>query len=369
MNIKRLVVFSLLATALAVGAIAAGGSLNDPLISKEYLDGNFRAALEKQADEKIAAHYGALNQAALQSLEQDNDALRTRLAGSQNTALKKDESYHALFLPEQYAYQDEIILREGTSLLLLEGTAHASVKAGELIDLTEGLVNSSSLLQTGHRYLAAEGASVTVSVQSEQAKIAVTGYIQTNAKHRSALPFTDINRESWYYSAISYVYSKKLFSGMSEDQFWPSYPVTRAMLATVLHRMAGSPQSTGSGSFSDIQAGSWYQEGVNWSASVQVVKGMEAGAFWPNYNVTREQLAVMLYRYAGEYLAQDVSKRGDLTQFKDAAQINSWAGEAMAWAVGSGILNGDDMAALRPGGPATRAEAATMIERFAGLIA
>ena len=131
------------------------------------------------------------------------------------------------------------------------------------------------------------------------------------------------------------------------------------MLATVLYRMAGEPAVTGSASFTDVAAGQWYTDGITWASQQGVVQGVGDSKFDPNGAITREQLAVMLYRYAdGETVSADMSR------FQDRTSISDWALEAMNWAVAQGILSGSDQGLLNPGSVASRAEVATMLMRF-----
>lgn len=166
----------------------------------------------------------------------------------------------------------------------------------------------------------------------------------------------------WAASAIAFVTERGLFNGTSATEFSPNAPMTRAMLVTVLHRLAGTPAS-GQNTFADVPPGQWYTDAVAWANASGIVTGTGAGSFSPNGNVTREQLATMLYRYVSA-AEGDTSATGALTRFSDGGSVSSWAADAMAWAVGAGILGGRDTGALDPAGNATRAEVATMLMRL-----
>ena len=174
--------------------------------------------------------------------------------------------------------------------------------------------------------------------------------------------FTDMSDGHWAKEAVDYVTSRGYFNGTSDTTFSPDAQMDRSMLATVLWRMAGQPAASGESAFSDVSAGQWYSQAVSWAAAQGIVTGVEQGLFDPAGNVTREQLAVMLFRYAG-----GVSVEADLSGFGDSGEISAWALEAMNWAVANGILSGDQNGRLDPGGAATRAEVATMLMRFASL--
>ena len=175
----------------------------------------------------------------------------------------------------------------------------------------------------------------------------------------SPTTFTDEPAGHWASEAIAYVTGEGYFNGTSETTFGPSVPMSRAMLATVLWRMEGQPAPTGANAFTDVAAGQWYTDAVTWAAEQGIVTGIGNGLFDPNGNITREQLAVMLYRYAGGAAAG-----ADLSAYPDASSVSSWAVEAMGWAVSNGILSGNEAGQLSPGGAATRAEVAQMLLNY-----
>ncbi len=172
--------------------------------------------------------------------------------------------------------------------------------------------------------------------------------------------FADVKNGEWYSEAVAYVYNKGMMNG-TEKGFEPNASTTRAMLVTMLYRLAGEP-ATGAANFKDVAGGQWFSEAIAWAAANGVVNGYEDGKFGPNDAITREQLALILYRYA-QANGLDVSAKGGLSNFSDGAKVSSWATEAMQWAVGAGIINGD-AGALKPAGNATRAEVAMMIMRY-----
>lgn len=177
-------------------------------------------------------------------------------------------------------------------------------------------------------------------------------------------PFTD-DKSHWAKSSIEWAYAKGYFNGTTATTFSPQANVNRGMLVSVLYRMDGSP-ATGTASFSDVSSKSYYAKAVAWGVSIGVVNGMGGDKFSPSLNITREQLATLLYRYA-EHKGMDTSARGDLSQYKDNTSVSNFAGTAMSWAVGSGVMNGVSSAKLSPRGNATRAEAAVMLQRFESL--
>lgn len=166
----------------------------------------------------------------------------------------------------------------------------------------------------------------------------------------------------WAAKSIAFVAEKGLFSGTSADKFSPNATMTRGMLVTVLYRLEGSPQGA-TQSFADVQPDKYYAGAVSWAAQNKIVTGMGSG-FLPENNISREQLAVILYRYAAPE-----QTTGSLDKFPDKAAVSSWASDAMCWAVGSGLISGDNKGNLNPAGSATRAEVAAILERFVTKIA
>lgn len=169
----------------------------------------------------------------------------------------------------------------------------------------------------------------------------------------------------WASSAVDFVSSRDLFQGTSPSEFSPDMPMNRAMLVTVLHRLESEPNASAY-SFNDVPTDSYYAEATAWAVGMGITNGMD-GAFNGDGTITREMLATMLYRYVqGTNGSKGTS--GSYASMGDAGQVNTWADDAMRWAVGSGIITGDN-GNLRPGDPASRAEVATMLERFVTVIA
>ncbi|WP_141503839.1 S-layer homology domain-containing protein [Paenibacillus luteus] len=176
-------------------------------------------------------------------------------------------------------------------------------------------------------------------------------------------PFTDIAHDDWFYFSVRYAYNEGLFTGTSETKFSPSGQMSRAMLATVLYRMENQPNVKFSDVFSDVQSGLWYSDSIIWANQNQIVNGYRKGIFAPNDAITREQIAVMLYRYA-QGKGFDLHTENSSLSFKDANKISAFAKESIHWAVSKGIMKGNSDLTLNPSGLATRAEVATMLQRF-----
>lgn len=177
--------------------------------------------------------------------------------------------------------------------------------------------------------------------------------------------FVDVKLGSWYYNSIVYAVSNGLMNGVGDSKFEPEEGMTRAMLVTVLWRYEGSPKQRPS-TFSDVRRGQWYSEAVSWAAKNGIVTGVGDNKFEPDTQITREQIATILYRYAQKKRA-DTSARGSLSAFPDNGKVNGWAKTALQWCVGEGLIGGTNengKVYLDPQGTATRAQVATILMRY-----
>lgn len=183
----------------------------------------------------------------------------------------------------------------------------------------------------------------------------------------AALPFTDVADTAWYADAVQYVYENGLMTGVSESEFGPDGTATRGQIVTILWRLAGSPVVNYAMRYADMDEGAWYGEAVRWAASTGVVTGYSESSFGPNDAITREQLAAILYRYVKTQGQGFTGMWYFPLRYDDAASISSWADEAMHWCVMKGVLNGTSETALSPRATATRAQLATILQRFCEL--
>ena len=171
--------------------------------------------------------------------------------------------------------------------------------------------------------------------------------------------YADLSTGTWYHEAVDYAIRRGLLTGYGNGTFNPNGNLSRAQLAQILYNMEGKPSINGGSSFVDVAPDSWYADAVTWAAAQGIVGGYGNGRFGPNDNITREQLAVMLWRYNMEPAATDKE-----LHFSDAAQASGWALEALRWATENGILNGKGNGILDPAGLTSRAEAAQMFENL-----
>lgn len=176
--------------------------------------------------------------------------------------------------------------------------------------------------------------------------------------------FTDVQPTDWYADAVNYAVSNGLFLGISETEFGPNVSMSRAMLVTVLYRMSGQTVQT-TADFADVPADAWYAQAVAWAGANGIVQGVSDSRFAPNTPVTREQMATILHRYAKHMGVTGTENTVSLDGFQDASSVSSYAVSAMGWAVEQGLISGVGDQTLAPGGSATRAQVAAILQRFA----
>ena len=174
--------------------------------------------------------------------------------------------------------------------------------------------------------------------------------------------FADVRDSDWYADAVRYVSDNGLMVGVDENHFAPGGLTTRGMVVTVLHRMEGEPSAEGTG-FTDVEDGAWYTEAILWAQANGIVEGFGDGTFQPNASMTREQMMAVFYRYS-QHKGYDVSDTMSLGIFTDSIKIQSYAEDAMAWAVAVGLIKGFPDGTIRPQADSNRAQLATVLMRF-----
>ena len=187
----------------------------------------------------------------------------------------------------------------------------------------------------------------------------ILGLCSTACAAEEDTVFSDVAANAWYVGAVEYVRDNGLMSGTSDTTFSPNGTMTRAMLAVVLYRMAGSPAVSGSDSFTDTADGTWYANAVLWASGEGVMSGYGGGLFGTNDPVNREQIAAILWRYAGSPAAFGVA-----VPYADEASISAYAVSAAAWARENGLINGIDGNRFAPKSNATRAQVATVLMNY-----
>ena len=252
------------------------------------------------------------------------------------------------------------------SVITVQDASGKTLYTATALGSMSSVIFSSADIKEGETYtVLVDGVSVGTATAKLGTSSSSSGSLGQN-QNSGAQPggvsgFGDVPQTSWFADAVKYVSENKLMNGTSTTAFSPNENMSRAMLATVLYRMSGETAEADS-SFGDVSSSAYYAAAVNWASSKGIVNGMGADAFSPNASITREQLAAMLYRYAGE-----PSVSADLSAYTDAVSISPYAEKAVEWCVAKGILSGKSATRLAPQDTATRAECAAMLQRFAVL--
>lgn len=332
-----------------------------------YVNGNKAAEntsfhmLPFQISEMTSNYIGKSNYTADSLFKGDIDDFRiyNRALGSDEIAMlaKGEEPERAIQTVEQPADVETV---EGTAPVLPEKVN---------VTYTNGTQGKESVVWNeipAEQYAKAGTFTVNGTVGNTTVKIKVTV-----KEAEKGLPYKDVQKDNpahWFYDAVKYNYEAGTMTGLKKDEFGPYQTLARAQFAVILWRLENSPETEFKQVFSDItddESTAWYAPAVIWANKEKIVTGYSNGKFGPSDFITREQMALMMYRYAENYKKYDTSDSEKLDKFADAQMVSSYAKEAMEWAVGSKIITGkDNETKLDPQGIATRAECATIIMRF-----
>ncbi len=225
---------------------------------------------------------------------------------------------------------------------------HFGVDGDPILDMTE------------EREILPENKNVTMTVQVKKEDTPVDPDPPVEK-----LPYVDVTEDDWFYDGVYYNFVQKTMTGKDKEHFAPYENLARAQFAIIVHRLQGEPKVAYEPTFPDVADEIWYTDAILWAAKEEIVTGYTStGYFGPADNILREQMAVMMYRYANS-LDYDTSKKADFSQFEDASLVDGYAEDAMKWAVGNGIIKGkDNETRVDPLGNASRAECAIIIQRF-----
>ena len=293
-----------------------------------------------------------------------DDATSPVAPGATSSAVEAKAQFSAI--PSATTYTVTVAKAENGAVTAAPTTA----KAGDAVKLTvkaaEGFVLDTITAKDadGKEVTLTKNADGSYSFAMPAANVTVTPAFKAGEDEETPWvnPFKDVPEGIWYYGAVQFVNQNNLFKGTADDMFSPDMAMTRGMIVTVIHRLEGEPKATAPAAFTDVVAGSYYAAAVDWAAEKGIVKGTTTTTFEPETAVNREQLATILYRYA-EFKSYDLTATGDLTAFTDGADVQDFAKTAMQWAVGQGLLEGYK-GLLTPQGEASRAQVATIMERF-----
>lgn len=257
----------------------------------------------------------------------------------------------------------------------IEETEHGTVKvshrtpeAGQKVTITpqpdEGYeVVSVTVTKSGNKAVeVTDNGDGTWSFKQPSGKVTIRVEFREIEPEPVELPFIDVPTDAWYIDGVRYVYEHHIMSGTSANTFNPSGIVNRGMIVQVLYNLAGQPKVEGGSGFDDVPGDFWCADAIAWASKLGVVNGYGDGTFGPNDNMTRDQMAVILFNYA-RAMGYDTSARGDLSGFTDIPE-NHWAGDALEWAYAEHLITGTSDTAMSPTGQASRAQIAVIMMRF-----
>lgn len=200
----------------------------------------------------------------------------------------------------------------------------------------------------------------TSAITGDGVAFTVSGEMTVKIMDRSK-PFGDVASSDWHKNAVDFATARGLFNGTSANTFTPDGVMTRGMIATVLYNLENNPAVPVGASFSDVKSGEWYADGVQWAAGRGLISGYGNGKLGPEDPITREQLAIILWNYAGSPM-----ESGSLS-FGDASTVSGYAQAAMLWATRNGIISGSN-GMLNPSAQASRAQVAQMLMNFVNTV-
>ncbi len=354
----------ILALCLIPADAAVPGSAENPIISKSYMEQTEIPDLQEGSLIAVSDRMDGILSGLMARMRLEMELLREQVAlrtGLQGYTLEHPAQ------TETVRAGGTVSMASGCCFTLLSGSGTLTVNKGTVLDLSTGTaIASGSTVQRSVRCLCAEGTRAVLTA-AERITVLVDGYCTVAGRPDAAdeTPFTDLAPFGWYRDAVAYCYRNNLFSGTSPTTFSPEETMTRAMLVTVLYRLHGSPEISASSAFSDVaDPNAYYYAPVVWASSCGIVGGYGDGRFGPDDDITREQIAVILYRYH-TYLGLSGSADESLLQrFSDSGEISDWARQALAWCVGKRIINGTTAGELLPTENATRAQVATIFMNF-----
>lgn len=235
-------------------------------------------------------------------------------------------------------------------------------------ELKKAVHNRKSLMVIGILLLICFVIAIIPKENSENSSFSFPGLINPvesaiKEHEGSSIQFEDVDSDAWYQEAVDYVVNSGLMKGTSETKFEPDSNTTRAMIVTILYRMEGEPAVDQLSDFSDVPDNMWYTNAIAWANANGIVGGYDENHFRPDSNITREQYATIMFRYA-ILKGFETTKSVDLSGYQDASSISPWAQDAMKWANAEGLINGRTYTTLAPAGNATRAETAAILMRF-----
>lgn len=367
-------VISGLEYARGIGAKVINLSLGVKQSAIGEFDTIFSAECKKLANDGIimvcaAGKYGSGDNGVLDVVPSDYDSTISVISLDHNLNKTNDSCYGSL--KDISAPGTEIYsTMKGGGYGTMSGTSMATPQVTGIVAMmcsvnpNLGPEDVRTILRETATDVGSAGYDIYTGAGVVNAQKAVTAAASYNGFFKSTgAPYDDTKKEDWFYSAVAYMHQVGIMTGLNPLVFGPSDEVFRAQFATMLHRMSGAGSVAYTSRFPDVGPGEFYTDSVLWAAGKNIIGGYENGYFGPADQITREQLAVLLYRYAKD-LGYDVTNFNNLNRFPDADQVSGFAKEALTWANAVEIITGKGDGTLAPGAHANRAECATMMMRF-----
>lgn len=348
----------LLLFCLTTGYAAAPGSSGDPLISLNHINNTFYPAVRNDSRNLTNNAIGKSYDDTLKKLQEAYNGYLLRLGGMEGYL------FAGAFTPLSLPAGTSAKLVTGSTFVLTSGAAVLQLEKGTVINITTGAeITNGSPLTPNERYFCAENTIAQFAAASASTCL-LDGYYQSGGTVIvNPVLFTDVKTGDWFYNAVRFAGDNNLFKGTTPTTFEPQTAMSRGMFVTVLYRLAGQPAVASPNVFSDVPAAQYYTSAVIWANANNVVTGYE-GKYQPNVLITREQMAVILYRYAS-YAGYGTAygNTSVFDSFPDKGSVSAYASESVKWAVYNGLISGVN-GKLLPNNTASRAEVAQIIMNF-----
>ena len=294
--------------------------------------------------------------------------------------VKEENGKHIATFTNPHGFSTFTFSTESQAVAEIDGTSYTSLQAAVDDATSDDIIvvkkNTGDLSATANKTVKVKngtennikvtinGVSKTIGQNKIETFVYTSGGGTPSEPEEPTWPFTDVTEGGdWFYDAVAYVYENGIMAGTDETTFAPYMELDRAMAAQLFYNLEGKPTVTGDSTFTDVTSGHWAVDAITWAAQNDIVAGIGGNLCDPDSNVTREQFAVMLYKYA-RFKGYDLTAAGDLTQFPDAGSISSWAETALSWANGKGLINGHENGTIDPKGSTIRAQAASIMANF-----
>lgn len=338
---------------------AAPGTASDPLVSLSYVNNTFLPSLKNESAALAGGAVTQLYSEAGDKLRAAYNEYLAQLGGLTNY------SFAPSFTPLNLPSGTTAGLITGSSFILTSGSADLLIQNGTVINISTGSEVSSGTLVPNQRYFCAENTTAFVTATSDAVGQVDGYYTTTGSVITNPIPFLDVRNADWFFDAVSYVTNRSLFTGTSQTTFSPETSMTRGMFVTVLHRLAGKPAVFSASVFPDVaDASLYYYNAVVWAHQNGIVTGDIDGRFYPDKSITREQMAVIISRYAAHAgYSTAPADTSVFDAFPDRGSVSPYAVDAVKWAAGAGLIKGSD-GKIVPKGTATRAQVAQIILNF-----